>query len=159
MCQTTQDHDVYKKTLLVGKGRRFPGATGAANCDVELHVTLRQVRHGLELSVTGSVWNHIRSDIVCGGQMHDCLEAYVVRWTESRAKVRRILEIARRWHLNGMRAGCEHQRAAGEHSAWAGVYPEKGYPAPRCQVCGYSYGNQWLHEELPAEIVEEIKSW
>lgn len=157
MCQTNQT--AYKKTLFVGKGRRSPGGTGAANCDVELHFELRQVRHGLELSVTGSVWNHIRSDIVCGGQMHDCLEAYVVRWTESRAKVRRILEIARRWHLNGMRAGCEHQRAAGEHSAWVGVYPEKGYPAPRCQVCGYSYGNQWLHEELPAEIVEEIKSW
>jgi hypothetical protein len=28
-----------------------------------------------------------------------------------------------------------------------------------CSVCGYKYGTAWLKEELPPEIVAEIKSW
>lgn len=28
-----------------------------------------------------------------------------------------------------------------------------------CDVCGYAYGSRWLKEELPPEIVAEIRSW
>ena len=63
-------------------------------------------------------------------------------------KSRRIAEIWQRWHLNDMRAGCEHQRG------W--TKERIGQP---CPVDGYKYGSAWLFEELPTDIIAEIKSW
>jgi hypothetical protein len=49
-----------------------------------------------------------------------------------------------RYHLNGMNAGCEHQRALDETPA----------VSEPCAVCGYEYGSRWLHEDLPADVIE-----
>lgn len=125
--------------------------------------------------------------------------------------IRRLAGYWRRWHLNGMRAGCEHQRAEGwatckGHYLPGGIYlPElrKGRKLPGitlddrdngvyvdavitasyvncagepesqrigefthnvrcsvdrlskpCPICGYKYGNAWLYEALPQEVVE-----
>ena len=48
-----------------------------------------------------------------------------------------------RWHLNDMRAGCEHQRKAKEK--------EVGTP---CPTCGYKYGTAWLYEEVPQAVLD-----
>jgi hypothetical protein len=56
--------------------------------------------------------------------------------------VRELLTIWERWHLNDMRAGCEHQRVAGIRELGA-----------TCETCGYRYGSAWLREELPADVV------
>jgi len=52
------------------------------------------------------------------------------------------------WHLNDMRADCEHQQAAVE----AGH--EKYAVGDACEVCGYRYGHEWRKRELPVEIIE-----
>ena len=49
-----------------------------------------------------------------------------------------------RWHLNGMRANCEH---------FAAPKYEHGVTAS----CGYSSGTAWLYEPIPAEVVARIR--
>lgn len=58
-------------------------------------------------SAQGEIWNKQRTDIVLGGQ---CLEA-LAKLFPAHGKAQKIIAVWRRWHLNDMRAGCEHQRA------------------------------------------------
>ena len=51
------------------------------------------------------------------------------------------------WHLNDMRADCEHQEAAVAGGR------ERYECGDVCEVCGYRYGSAWLKRDLPAEIV------
>jgi len=102
----------YKKTLLIGKHNN---AGGRAVHDVELDLELRPKEGGTELSICGSVWMANRRDIIAGGQL-DPFE-YVGggkgTLTVSKRRLERIKEIWDRWHLNGMKSGCQHQRAEG----------------------------------------------
>lgn len=59
----------------------------------------------LELSICGNVWNARGSDIIQGGQCYDELLEIVPT-----PLMHEIVGIWKRWHLNGMNAGCEHQR-------------------------------------------------
>lgn len=98
----------------------------------------------------------------------------------------RFLEIWDRWHLNDMRAGCEHQRAEGwaerpidpskpanayglhfegqTHPSWnrlAWVRPEEhpdGLLTKPCPTCGYRYGSAWLHEDVPEDVIAYLES-
>lgn len=95
-------------------------------------------------------------------------------------------EVWKRWHLNDMRAGCEHQRkegwdkkpidpskplrAYGKHfdgqrsDSWnmlTWVRPDEhpeGLLTKPCSICGYRYGTAWFKEELPEEVVEFLHS-
>lgn len=71
--------------------------------------------------------------------------------------LRRMGEIADRWHLNGMVAGCAHQDVVWEDHEY-GRRPSLDL-TPACPVTGYKYGHAWLVEILPDEIVAEIVSW
>lgn len=154
------------------------------------------------------------------------------------AKVQRLADMWKRWHLNDLRAGCEHQRTdwnldeevevveygltteahkmrsegieearraavAGERThlsetalallaledwfkprfsppdadsplsgcfevrkretkrvGWVHAHKHpKGVLCKPCEVCGYKYGTEWLFEEVPAEILEEIQAF
>lgn len=94
-------------------------------------------------------------------------------------KIRKFFEIWRKWHLNDMRSGCEHQRELGwdynsHHGLWKEVYkpnPEflideyadgsdgeylpkwDEYQGHLCPVCGYSIGSSWLMEEVPQDVI------
>lgn len=87
-------------------------------------------------------------------------------WTP--ALIQKFLETWRAWHLNEMRAGCEHQRAKGwgsenlkiketkqELSGWAyeSEHP-RGVLMKPCPDCGYKYGSARLKEEVPASVLE-----
>lgn len=50
-----------------------------------------------------------------------------------------------KWHLNDMRAECEHQEALG----WSS--PE--FLGRVCPTCGYKLGSAWLKRELPSEVI------
>lgn len=65
-------------------------------------------------------------------------------------KVHEFAKVWRDWHLNDMRAGCEHQRAMG----W--TYDE--HPSEPCPVCGYKFGTQWLKEDVPDSVIAFLKS-
>lgn len=95
-------------------------------------------------------------------------------------KVRRLLGYWRKWHLNDMRAGCQHQRDAGwedvridpeelPHSSanrdekgilatW--VPPDEhieGLLGRKCVACGYKYGTAWLHEDVPEDVLRWLR--
>jgi hypothetical protein len=92
-----------EKTIKLGKVDGY--GRGSANCDAEVDVKLADGN----LSICGSVWKPNRSDIIMGGQCLDTLGELL----PNDAKLQRIVEIWRRWHLNDMNAACEHQRANG----------------------------------------------
>ncbi len=90
--------------------------------------------------------------------------------------VTRFREVWDRWHLNDMRAGSPAQMAhlrahpvedrlhyfetARESLRAAGLQPDRGYvvrdkdgnPQP------YSYGSAWLREEVPADVLDFLRS-
>jgi len=63
-------------------------------------------------------------------------------------RIKRLFDIWQRWHLNDMRAECEHQRALG--------WTFDAHPSEHCPVCGYKCGSKWLREELPWDIQVQI---
>jgi len=92
-----------------------------------------------------------------------------------------LIELWRKYHLNDMRAGCEHQRAENwnkvrinpaelptshankdEGGIMAICVKPSEHPAglltKPCQVCGYKYGTAWLKEELPADFEDTLNS-
>ncbi len=140
-------------------------------------VTLRLELNADKLSICGSS----RSS---GGQMQDTirqeLDAGTFKPAIPAADLREILDIWDRWHLNDMKAGCEHQRAEGwdkrpidpakplntyglhfegqKSPSWnmlswvrPSEHPE-GLLTKPCPVCGYKYGTEWKKETLPDQV-------
>jgi len=71
-------------------------------------------------------------------------------------RARRIVELADRWHLNTMRAGCAHQAVVWEDSPY-GRRPSLELTEP-CPVTGYRYGHAWLVEIPPTDVRAELRS-
>ena len=97
----------------------------------------------------------------------------------------RLVSIMERWHLNDMRAGCEHQRAEGwdkrridpskpsnaygrhftgqRQDSWnllGWVRPDEhpaGLLTKPCPVCGYRYGTEWKTEDLPGDVIAFVR--
>ena len=145
---------------------------------VEIEVELKQREQGLALSICGSIWNHMRTDCISCGQNID----EIAKLFPDNKKVQRIKEIWERWHLNDMKAGCVHQREwkwedkridpkelpdsnankdeKGILASWvrSDEHPS-GLLGKPCPVCGYKHGTEWLFEQIPSEVIAEIKSW
>lgn len=64
----------------------------------------------------------------------------------------KLYAIWHRWHLNGMRAGCEHQIRL-----WGFDAKYDDHPSEICPECGYQFGSAWLYEPLPAEVIEYLE--
>lgn len=79
---------------------------GPRNCPVYVTFELRQTNKGPEFSAQAEAWKPRRDDIFMGGQ---CLESFAHMM---HGDAKRILEIWREWHLNGMNAGTPEQEAA-----------------------------------------------
>ena len=134
-----------RKTIELGKVDGYGNGRKSCMADVEVEIT---DRNGYpELSICGDIWNNLHTNIIMGGQCLDTILGYFPR----SAKVQRIVEVWERWHLNGMHAECEHQRALG----WTWTT----HPGEPCPECGYKLGSAWLREDLPAEIIEEVRGW
>lgn len=54
-----------------------------------------------------------------------------------------LLDVWKKYHLNTMHAGCEHQRKYGMERN-----PDK-YLGKRCLDCGYKFGTDWKSETIP----------
>lgn len=150
-----------RKTLDFGKVDY--NGSGRKNCRVTVEVELREQNGNLELSICGSVWNPGETDIYSGGQNLDQLVELVPT-----AKMRRIHEVWQRWHLNAMKAGTPAQEAFLRlRKADFPGYPTSYYDWAKDVLRshglqpdnGYSYGSAWLTEELPADIIAEVRSW
>lgn len=95
---------LYHKTIEVGRTVRH----GA----VEIDVTLRGTDDRPVLAMQGSVWMPSRRDIESGGQNLGTIAGECHVLLIPAAQLDRMLSIWQRWHLNDLRAGCEHQRTA-----------------------------------------------
>lgn len=109
-----------------------------------------------ELSVMGHVIEKGQHSVGIGGQCWEdllCVESFADGWT---AEDRDLLYLLwRRYHLNGMRAGCAHMPV---HDAL--ITKEDGevdYRRNRCPLGnGYFYGSAWLVEYLPIDVVQAV---
>lgn len=72
-----------------------------------------------------------------------------------------------RWHLNSMKAGCEHQEARyrvnpDERPTWMNGYTGSTgdtlspHDGSACRECGYAYGSEWKYEPLPDDLLDQI---
>lgn len=139
------------------------------------------------LSVSGATWPgpdpSVCNDITSGGQIVDTLDritTFAPGW--SAELVRSVKAVWDRWHLNDVKAGCQHQRAYGwdkrpidpakptnaygrhfdgqRQDSWnllGWVRPDEhpdGLLGVPCFECGYRYGTAWMTEELPATVRE-----
>lgn len=85
----------------------FEGRGKAVN-RVTVDMEYKEENGKKRFSVSASVWNSRRSDIIAGGQCLDTIAPYVNDpfYTE-------ILRLWKLYHLNDMHPECEHQAAAG----------------------------------------------
>ena len=82
----------------------------------------------------------------------------------------KLLLVWKLYHLNDMNPGCQHQRAdnwsdqlvdntkpktQGNMLTWKTPkeHPD-GLLTKPCPICGYKYGTEWLHEDVPEDIVK-----
>lgn len=61
-----------------------------------------------------------------------------------------FLGVWEHWHLNDMKAECEHQRALG--------WTYATHRGQECPECGYEIGTRWLSVEVPGEVIEFLAS-
>lgn len=134
-------------------------------------------------SASAGIWNTKHTDYISCGQMLNDL----IKYFPHDQKLRRIVKVWERWHLNDMKAACVHQRAYewdkrpinpdkptntyGKHfpgqrtDSWnmlGWVSPQEhpeGLLGKPCSWCGYKYGTAWLKEEIPQNVIDEILSW
>lgn len=110
---------------------------------------LRDTPKGPEVSITGAIWEPIgkrNRDCLSCGQNLDTMREYL----SGNATFMRLHALWSRWHLNGMRAECEHQRERGE--TWT------SHPSAECPDCGYKLGHAWLYEPIPADVLALVNA-
>lgn len=156
--------------------------------EVYVEARIEDCAQGKRLALTGVVLRNGGSlrrdnDWVSSGQIGIDVLREIVRpapgWTVEDA--RQLADVWDRWHLNDMRAGCEHQRADGwgerridpdkptdtyglhfegqRAPSWnllvwvrPGEHPD-GLLGKPCEVCGYRYGTAWLYEPVPEDVL------
>ena len=114
---------------------------GEPNRRVYVRIELTHRNGPLELAISGEA-----RDGSCGQiNMHIHPDNITPAKGRTVAEIWRLWAIWKRWHLNTMRAGCEHQ-TANPYLMW-----RIGEP---CPVCEYRYGHEWIAEPLPDDVVE-----
>jgi hypothetical protein len=117
-----------------------------------------------ELSICALIYRNDRDDCETAGQCRETVLS-VLAHHPAIADVTRLCALWERWHLNGMQAGTRAQREALEDMAPA-VYPQSHYDKACAHLetkgllfdRGYRYGNAWLSEPLPSDVVQEVES-
>lgn len=108
-----------------------------------------------ELSIMGSTIAKGRRDIDSCGQLidsvRDVARKAVSEPVGSRRDLRTLADIWERWHLNGMNAGCAHQKPVGD------TPEERLRKTPACGATGYRWGSAWLAEDLPEDVAGELR--
>lgn len=139
--------DKQTKTFKIGTLDRY---------GVFIEVQLETKDKGVTLSIVGHTQYRSNCDWQMGGQINDYLREnrhrinYAAGWYS--LKLRNLLDIWDRWHLNDLRAECVHQRAI---ALYLHKTPHEVFSiGEACPYCGYQYGHAWLYEPLPESVVE-----
>lgn len=158
-----EDKMIAKSRTLVGKHRPCERLG-----NVYINVEFRPGREGVEVSFTSDVISS-NGKWIGGGQHNgdDLLNSLEV-FEMPKSQLTTLLGIWDYWHLNGMRAGCEHQRKYKEVMTQLNIVEQEFFYASnyeevvklsafgKCPECGYTYGHAWKHERLPIWIANII---
>lgn len=154
---------VMKKKIEFGK-IDFCG-TGRKNNDVDVEIELRQKEDGKKvLLICGNIWNHIHTDIYCGGQ---CLDT-IYHFKKNNKTFLEVYDLWKKYHLNDMHAGTKKQE-----DFLKKYHKENNMPYDYTEDCKileennlledilpngqkYKYGTGWLYEEIPEEDLQKI---
>lgn len=149
-------------------------------------VTIKIEWDGKRLSISGDATRRGPGDRMDqAGQMVDSVETMDDLFIPASERDE-LVAVWRRWHLNDMRAGCEHQRQAewdkqlidptkpsrtyGRHfsgqkqDSWnllGWVRPDEhpdGLLGKPCRVCGYKYGTGWQYEDVPEVVLDWLRT-
>ncbi len=169
--------DAFKRKIIVG--RLDTGYKAKADVTVEIDWD------GKRLSICGDATRRGPGDRTDhAGQIVDSLLEMTTLYIP-RSERDELVAVWRRWHLNDMRAGCEHQREAewdkqvidptkpadtyGRHfkgqtqDSWnllGWVRPDEhpaGLLTKPCPTCGYRYGTAWKYEEVPDVVLAWLR--
>jgi hypothetical protein len=136
---------MFNKEVIFNKEFIFKQNGYRAEVEISLKECIKErAVEYIEFTASGRLYRH--GELYTWGQ---CLDAMASVIEDDHLK--RIVELWRRWHLNGMHAGCEHQ--------WHLEHEASEHIGEICSVCGYRFGSSWIVEELPEDIINEIKSW
>ena len=164
---------IAKKTFYFGKiaymGKR-------RTCAAEVEMEYRNTETGTELSICGSIWNHLHTDIYSGGQNLDEMKEYLA----NNKTFMRLYNLWKEWHLNGMHSGTARQETAvnewlkrtGERYDYTaackylesiGLYVDTladneslNHETDRANRNHYEYGYGWIMRKIPQEVEAEI---
>ena len=167
------DNIIAKQTFNFGK-IAFIG--NRRTCAAEVTMEYRKTETGTELSICGSIWNHLHTDIYSGGQNLDTMKKYLA----ANKTFMRLYRLWKGWHLNGLHSGTAKQEAAVdewlkqtggnydytaacEHLKSIGLYVDTlaDNETLSCETetanrNHYEYGHGWIHVAIPAEVEAEI---
>lgn len=139
-----------EKTLYVGK---LDGKGVSITLEIEKKnqkrktVEHKEVDSYYALSMTGDIRNG------GGAQINDVLRKGLDEYVIPEENFHRIIEIWDNYHLNDMKAVCEHQISIPTNIAnWSELAAKQTKLCPN----GYKYGSSWLLKELPDGLVEEV---
>lgn len=145
--------------------------TGTGENDCECAITW-ELQNG-KFSMCAEIWNPRKNDTTCCGQ---CVEEVAALFPDDKLAAR-MVEVWKEWHLNDMTAGSPAQEAWLRDNAaqWEAARPHVDHYdyAVAALECArlqpdtsytrddkpYSYGSAWIRQELPAELIIEIKGW
>jgi len=125
---------------------------------VDIQVKLTEKPKGLVFTMSGNVWDSMKTDIVSGGRM--CYELPTL--FPGNPGLKRLVRIWEEWHLNDLNAGTARQELALKERV---NKPKSHSYTEDCEYLksidlhidnGYAYGTAWLFQEIPNDIVEEI---
>lgn len=87
------------------------------------------------------------------GVMHKRVYAATIGFNTTKFPTQEIEELlAGGW----LKVGKTEEKTAG----WVHINEHpKGLMSKPCDVCGYKYGNAWIYEPIPADVLAEIKEW
>ena len=168
---------VHPATVITYHSERNPRATDRCFARIEWD--------GKRLSICGVEGPKANGD--CWGGCGQCRgDGWLPGGDFTPAQLAEFIATWERWHLNDMRAGCEHQRAEGwdkrpidpdkpldsygRHCGPDGpltwnmltwVSPKDhpdGLMTVPCPTCGYRFGTRWLTEEVPDEVLAFLLS-
>ena len=103
-----------------------------------------------KLSITG-----VEGPLANGNAKGSCGQIYPLtidlinrEWIEG--KIRGLDEIWKRYHLNDLTPGCEHQESFG--------WKYDTHKDSQCPICGYKIGTAWKFEEVPTWALDFLKA-
>lgn len=167
--------DTTKKTIFLGLAN-IHGYWGDRNAVPEYpayaEIELKNKPEGPVLSISATVYNKRKTDIICAGQ---CLDTIAETNLGENALFQEIYDLWKKYHLNDMHAGTPAQEKALHDAIAKGILPTSVNYTEQVAYLksirlyvdesvkdskgeGYRYGHGWLYEPIPIEDIMRIQN-